>query len=304
MPAQNAKKKALLNISRVDIYRLAEPLTSPRNISEEEFASRSVLIAAVPVEETDFGGKAMTYSDRLQFAGQAARLRYAVRFVNASGQKAAFSNFFLFEPTASIAREPTSLFVDTSQDAVQLRWKAPDENVDGTRPANIVGYNIYRSGSKTEAGKLLNKTPVSETTFNDVLFEFKKEYHYFVRTVSSGSGGRPVESAESEIVTITPIDLFVPSAPTSITLASTLDSISIFFPANPEKDIAGYRIFRSTDPGVPQGEWKAVTPEPITTTTYQDKAVTSGTTYYYYVRAVDTTGNVSAPSEVVSESVP
>ena len=304
MPDRNAKKKALLNISRVDIYRLAEPLTSPRNISEEEFASRSVLIAAVPVEEANFGGKAMTYSDRLQFAGQAARLRYAVRFVNASGQKASFSNFFLFEPTASIAREPASLFVDTSQEAVQLRWRAPDENVDGTRPANIVGYNIYRSESRTEAGKLLNKTPVSATTFADVAFEFKKEYHYFVRTVSSGAGGRPVESAESDIVRITPIDLFPPSAPSSITLAATLDSISIFFPANPEKDIAGYRIFRSTDPAAPKGEWKAVSPELLTTNTYQDKAVTSGTTYYYFVRAEDTTGNVSSPSEVVSESVP
>src|SRR5688572_22474154 len=36
MPARNAPDGSLLNISRADIYRLAEPLTSPQALSEEE----------------------------------------------------------------------------------------------------------------------------------------------------------------------------------------------------------------------------------------------------------------------------
>src|SRR3982750_1256551 len=70
MPAHNAPPNSVLNISRADIYRLAEPLASPLGLSEEEFASRSVLIAAVKVESTDFGLKTMSFTDKLEFAGQ------------------------------------------------------------------------------------------------------------------------------------------------------------------------------------------------------------------------------------------
>ena len=43
-------------------------------------------------------------------------------------------------------------------------------------------------------GKLLNQTPVSDTNFDDTFFEFDKPHFYFVRTVSVGTGGEPVES--------------------------------------------------------------------------------------------------------------
>src|SRR5215213_5265902 len=85
MPARNAQQGSILNISRADIYRLAEPLSSPLALSEEEFASRSTLVATLNIRDSDFGSKSLGYTDTLQFAGQAARLRYAIRFVNASG---------------------------------------------------------------------------------------------------------------------------------------------------------------------------------------------------------------------------
>src|SRR4051794_15923134 len=43
MPARNAWVGSILNVSRADVYRLAEPLNSPLALSEEEFASRSTL---------------------------------------------------------------------------------------------------------------------------------------------------------------------------------------------------------------------------------------------------------------------
>src|SRR5215203_877202 len=140
MPAKNASQGSLLNIDRADIYRLAEPLASPVNLSEEEFASRSTLVATLKIRETDFAAKALSYSDTLQFAGQPARLRYAIRFVNASGQKAAFSNFLLLEPAARIAGAPSSLAATLSQDAIALEWRGPTTNVDGSTPVSLLGY--------------------------------------------------------------------------------------------------------------------------------------------------------------------
>jgi hypothetical protein len=304
MPARNAAAGSVLNISRADIYRLAESVTSPLSLSEEEFASRSVLIATLKITDADFGLKTMGFTDNLEFAGQPVRLRYAVRFVNASGQKAGFSNFLLIEPAANIASNPTALETKVTQDAILLNWKAPEANVNGSKPPNIIGYNVYRSGSEKEPAKLLNQTPVTKEDFADEFFEFDKDYFYFVRTVSVGNDAVPTESLESNIAKVHPKDTFPPSPPEAITLAAGPTSISLFFAVNPEKDVAGYKIYRSTDPGLAKPSWELLTPELLTTNTFQDLRVESGKTYYYYLTATDKNGNVSEPSEVVSEIVP
>ena len=304
MPARNAPVGNTLHINRADIYRLAEPLTSPQGLSEGEFASRSTLIATLDIGADDFAMKTLNYADTLQFAGQSARLRYAIRFVNSSGQKATFSNFFLLEPAARIASPPTSLSASISQDAVQLTWEAPTTNVDGSTPASLLGYNVYRSASDKVPGKLLNKTPVSGRTFDDQFFEFEKSQFYFVRAVSVGTGGEPIESRESNVIEVVPKDAFAPSAPSAITLAATPTTISIFFATNPEKDVAGYRIYRSEDPNLDKAKWQLLTTNLLTTNTFQDNKVQSGKTYYYYLTATDKAGNVSTQSDVVSETVP
>ena len=304
MPARNAGTGSVLNIARADVYRLAEPLDAPQALSEEEFASRSTLVAAIPIKDTDFALATMGYTDSLQFAGQSARLRYAIRFVNSSGQKAAFSNFYLIEPASRVAGAPTSLSSALSQEAISLAWQAPAANVDGTAPANVLGYNVYRSLSEKEPAKLLNKTPVTELNYEDRFFEFGKSYFYFVRTVSLGTDGQPVESSESNIVALEPKDTFPPSPPAAITLAATPTTISIFFAINPETDVVGYRIYRSTDAARPKAEWELLTPELLKANTYQDSSIVSGTVYSYYITAHDSAGNVSQPSEIVSETAP
>lgn len=304
MPERNAPQSNVLNIKRIDIYRLAERLTSPLSLSEEQFASRSVLIASVPVLDDDFGSKTLTYTDNLQLAGQPSRLRYAVRFVNAAGQKAAFSNFLVIEPEAKVADAPASLSASVTQEAIDLKWTPPEENADGTRPVNLVGYNIYRTDSKARPGRLLNKTPISEAAYADRTFEFGKEYYYFIRSVSAGTGDSGTESTESNIVEVKPVDTFPPMPPTSVTIAASPDTISLFFPPNPETDVIGYKVFRSDDESAPKSEWKLLTPKPQDSNTFQDSAVEAGKTYYYYVTAVDKFDNESDPSEIVSDRIP
>src|SRR5215204_6356759 len=67
MPRINATPGSVLNINRADIYRLAEPLSSPQALSEEEFASRSTLVATLNIGDSDFG-KTLNFTDTLQFA--------------------------------------------------------------------------------------------------------------------------------------------------------------------------------------------------------------------------------------------
>lgn len=304
MPARNAGKGSSLHIERADIYRLAEPLNSPQSLTEEEFSNRANIIAAYKINDDDFGLKTLQYSDQLQFAGQAVRLRYAIRLVNASGQKAGYSNFLLIEPAARVANAPLKLTTSLSQTTVSLKWSEPTGNIDGTTPASILGYNIYRSPSEKEPARQLNQSPVTKSEFADENFEFGKKYYYFVRAVSVGSQAEPVESAESPIVSLETIDKFPPSAPTAITLGVGQNMISIFFAVNPETDIAGYSIYRSTDENLDKAKWELITPELLKTNTFQDKTVESGKTYFYYITATDKYKNISEPSDVVSEELP
>lgn len=301
MPSRNADESSSLYIDHADVYRLIEPLNAPLSLTEENFASRSTLIGSVPLTKNDFAHKVLTYTDTLEFAGQDARLRYAIRFVNNSGQKAAFSNFFLLEPTAKVADKPLNLKAEILETAIKLVWKAPESNVNGSKPVNILGYNVYVLNTENEA-YLKNKTPLSNNEFFDKNFQFGKNYIYFVRTVSLGRTGEQVESANSDMLEVSPKDIFPPSAPSALTVAAAPNNLSIFFALNPESDIAGYNIYRSTNPNQNKLEWTLLTSEPIKTNTFKDNRVESGKTYYYYLTAIDTSGNTSAPSEVVTET--
>jgi predicted phage tail protein len=304
LPAQSVSDSSVSSIKQVDVYRLAQPLDAPASLTEEDFASRSTLIGSVTVSDEDLARRQLSYTDSLEFAGQAVKLRYAVRFVNSAGQKAGFSNFLLIEPTAKVAASPALASPAATQEEILLSWQPPTSNVDGSKPVNILGYNVYRSEKDSRERKILNSAPVTRNEFSDRLFEFEQNYRYFVRAISLGTNGQPIESADSNMVEIVPKDTFAPSAPGALTIAATPDTISIFFATNLEKDIAGYRIFRSINPDLPKAEWQNLTPEILTANTFQDTKIESGKTYFYYVTAVDKFGNLSEPSEVVSETVP
>ena len=307
-PRRNAPDGSVQSIRRVDVYRLAEKPRSPLPLTEEEFATRSTLIGSVTFDEIKNAGETLTYADTLELAGEPTRLRYAVRYINAAGQRAAFSNFLLLEPAARVSQPPTMIATgnEVTEDAITISWQPPSANIDGSTPLNLLGYNIYRSNEAESdtGGAPLNSQPISGNQYSDKNFQFGNTYRYFVRAVSLGTEGGQVESLNSNSITVAPRDTFAPSAPSSITIAAAPGRLSLFFPANPEADIAGYQVYRSTDANLPKNQWTRMTPEPSTKTTFQDEKVESGTKYYYYVVAVDHAGNVSEPSEVVSETVP
>ncbi len=307
-PQRNAADGSVQSIRRVDVYRLAEKLRAPRGLTEEEFGARSTLIGSVAYDQIRNASNVLTYTDTLELAGEPARLRYAVRYVNASGQRAAFSNFLVIEPAARIAQAPTMIATgnEVGENAITISWKPPAANIDGSTPLNLLGYNVYRMEEpENEISETpINSSPVSGTEYSDKNFKFGEKYRYLVRAVSLGTEGAQVESLNSNSIPIPARDIFPPSAPGSISIAPAPGRLSLFFPANPEADIAGYNIFRNGDPDLPKDRWNKLNSELLTKTTFQDEKVESGKLYYYYLTAVDRAGNVSPPSEVVSETVP
>jgi hypothetical protein len=130
------------------------------------------------------------------------------------------------------------------------------------------------------------------------IFVFAQDFTVF--------GGSLSETHAQKIckIQVNPKDIFAPNSPAAITIAAAPNNLSLFFAVNLEKDIAGYRIFRSTNPNLPKSDWQLLTTEILKTNTFQDKNVESGKTYFYYLTAEDFAGNISQPSEVVSETAP
>jgi hypothetical protein len=307
-PRRNASDESVQSIRRVDVYRLAEEIDDPVALTEEEFSTRATLVGSVTFEEMQRAGDTLSYADSLSLT-EPVRLRYAVRYVNAANQRASFSNFLLIEPAARVSLPPAlDPQPEITQEAVRLRWQAPSANVDGSTPANLLSYNVYRvAASQNETARApLNPEPLNGAAFADQTFRFGEEYSYVVRAVSLGTGGEPVESLNSNAVNVTPLDVFKPAAPEGLTAVATAAPrrISVFFAANRETDVAAYNVHRSTDPNLPKEQWPKLNPTPLERTTFQDDAVQSGTRYFYYVTAVDRAGNVSPPSEVANDLVP
>ena len=306
-PRRNASDTSVQSIRRIDVYRLAEKPRAPLALTAEDFATRSTLVGSVTYDEIKKATEFLTYTDTLELAGEPTRLRYAIRYVNAAGQRAGFSNFLLLEPAARIALPPTIVATgkEVSEDTVTISWQPPTANIDGSTPVNLLGYNVYRmSDIGDELVEPINDSLVSGTQYQDRNFKPGETYHYVVRSVSLGTEGAQVESLNSNSISVSPRDIFPPSAPASITVAAAPGRLSIFFPANPEGDIAGYNIYRSTDPDLSKNKWDKLNADLLTRTTFQDEKVESGKRYYYYLTAVDQAGNVSPASEVVSETVP
>jgi len=305
---RNAGDSSVQSIRRIDVYRLAEKPTAPLPLTEEEFGARATLIGSVTFDQIQKAGEELNYTDTLELAGQPTRLRYALRYVNASGQRAAFSNFLLVEPAARIAQPPTIVTTgkELSESAITITWTPPAANIDGSTPVNLLGYNLYRiTGSQTEPGQTpFNSSLISGTQYQDKTFSFGERYTYVARSVSLGTEGAQVESLNSNSIELAPLDVYAPSPPSSITVAASPGRLSLFFPANPEGDVAGYNIYRTTDPALAKELWIKLTRTLLTRTTFQDENVETGKKYYYYITAVDNAGNSSAPSEVVSETVP
>jgi fibronectin type 3 domain-containing protein len=147
------------------------------------------------------------------------------------------------------------------------------------RLPKVVGYHVYRSESETLPFMFwarMTDEPIPESTFNDPAAEIGKRYFYKLTQVyENGEESNP----------ITPKVEYTDHAGKS-------------FNQNPLKDFAGYNMYRSADENVPLDQWERRNKTLLPTTEFRDEGVVSGEIYFYYVKAVDSNGLESSPSEI------
>ena len=110
-------------------------------------------------------------------------------------------------------------------------------------------------------------------------------------------------SDRSAVVAATPVKLTPPSPPTNLVAVPSETAVRLAWQASPESDVAGYVVYRASASGA---DFVRLTSTPITRTTYTDRSVERGKTYWYVVTAVDRTSrpNESARSARASATVP
>jgi hypothetical protein len=219
----------------------------------------------------------------------------------------------------------TDLAAHTTPNGVQLSWSAPTQTSGGESLANIKEFHVYRgepdtsvpppdSTTKAASANAQNTTPhaawkvllqqiaTSPTPdYLDQTAQYGKDYAYIVRSVVLG-GPTLLESADSNAATVTPKDVFPPSAPQGIVAAVLPGDTSgqlvadLSWAINPEADVAGYRVYRSEQEGT---RGSPVTPDLLPTPAYRDTSVQPNTRYWYTVTAVDRAGNESPASAAI-----
>ncbi|HEX2231866.1 MAG TPA: PQQ-dependent sugar dehydrogenase [Thermoleophilaceae bacterium] len=95
-------------------------------------------------------------------------------------------------------------------------------------------------------------------------------------------------------------DVTPPAAPSGLAASAGDGQVALDWADNSETDLDGYRVFRSTTAG---GPYTAVNATLLTSSALTDTGRTNGTRYFYVVRAVDKSGNVS-PASVEVSAVP
>ena len=180
--------------------------------------------------------------------------------------------------TASVI--PTTVTAVGGINQVSLTWSAS---------LGATSYNIYRATSSGAEGLAPFQTGITKTSFLDTSVTAGTTYYYQVTAVNAGSeSGR---SSEASATT-------APATPATLTGVGGINQVSLTWSAS--LGAATYSIYRAASPGA-----EGTTPyrTGITSTSFLDTGLASGTTYYYQITAVNPAGESSKSAETSATPV-
>jgi predicted phage tail protein len=190
---------------------------------------------------------------------------------------------------------PTGLTPTPGNTSVALSWTAPGS--DGG--SAILGYNVYEGTSPGgESATPVNGTvPVSGTSATVTDLTNGTLYYFTVKAVSA-VGTSPASNEASATPATSP------GAPTGLTPTPGNTSVGLTW-TEPRSDggsaILGYDVYEGTTPGAESA--RPVNLTLITTTGYTVTGLTTGTVYYFTVKAVNAYGPSAASNEASATPV-
>jgi hypothetical protein len=177
-------------------------------------------------------------------------------------------------PIALNPPAPTEVTLTWNEQSLTLGWRPAAE----TQAFRV--YEADASGRINDAQPPAD-APIAAASFSSPV-RFGVERCFAVRAVHV-DGPVTIEGPASPPVCRTPEDTFPPPAPAGVNGIAGDGAVTLIWPAVEAPDLAGYLILRSETAGATLSPLSTL----VTATTYVDRAVTPGTTYWYEVVAVD-----------------
>jgi hypothetical protein len=226
----------------------------------------------------------------IEDSGQGWTLRYAVRLRDGKNRSSMLAVAADLVPLPLLPA-PRELTGDPTAGGVRLSWKAPEDE-------GGFSYNVYRTGlGNLWPDQPLNTEPLAVSEYLDGDVEVAERYAYTVRTVLAP--GRPYrEGAQVPAIEVVAEDRFAPQAPSGLVVVQEGTAVRLFWDPNPERDLAGYRVWRMVE-----GEdWVRVGPDVVEQNSYLDDQPVERKLLSYLVHALDRADppNESQHSEAVT----
>jgi fibronectin type 3 domain-containing protein len=191
------------------------------------------------------------------------------------------------DPDTTPPSRPQGLSASERPQGIALSWSANSE-------PDLAGYRLYRSTSSATGFTLI--ASLTTVSYLDTTAAPAVTYYYRLYSFDAADN----ESTSYASASAIRVDNAPPGAPTGLTATDTGSGVQLTWTANPETDLAGYRLQRATSAG---GSYTLLGPFTHTATSYLDAAVAAGNTYFYRLYAVDTAGNVSVGYASISAAV-
>ncbi|WP_344741700.1 fibronectin type III domain-containing protein, partial [Microlunatus spumicola] len=159
-----------------------------------------------------------------------------------------------------------------------------DVYVDGVKKATV---DLYSSATKTQ----------------QVAYEITglPETPHTIRIVRTGTKNASSTSNAIMVDAFVAPDIHAPSAPAGLQSSLSGADVNLTWSANPEPDVASYRVFRLGGTTTTRTQVGTTTAD---VQSFTDKARRPGVTYTYDVVAVDTSGNASDASDTTTLTLP
>jgi hypothetical protein len=324
LPKESVDRRPLKQSPTIEIYRDFAPVPVGAGAALNAPANPTLLVTipSAMVDQYDDRGH-IRYVDSLksddftQHPG--AHALYIVRTRTSPKKESADSNVAALhiEPAAQAI---TDLQTQVTHQGVVLNWTTAQKDLVGSVPP-VSSYRIYRSEPASQVQATSLEPPkqnipanspfvrigdAATPPFRDAQVTFGNTYTYSVRSVVQYPDVQ-LESADSNLATVTPRDTFPPAAPqgVEVVFVPVRDAAPAYFDLSwsisPDNDIVGYNIYRTEQEGA-RGD--KLNPQLLLTPSFRDMNVVSGHHYFYTVTAVDRAGNESPASTAASGEMP
>jgi hypothetical protein len=263
----------------------------------------------VPAPLIDENGKSM-------YKVVTVRVTWAPGPVDIDGTDAVTLRTFIYQQYAGpqivdlYMVSPVGLAVDTSASPVSINWDAamgtlnvqlaailnPADDNAGVKYVTFVGYGAGSVPVVSEDVSTRTGSPARFTvTWTPATDGSADGLYRFEATAYSAVGG----FAGNTFVEEYRLESGPPPAPTGISVTEAETSVDLIWASSPAADVVKYEVWRWTDGDAPA----RVDDDLVTAAFFHDTAVVTGTTYHYYLVAVDSDGNRSANS-VTKDATP